>query len=156
MQAYVTRRRWAIALVFFMAFAWTSAMFSYALAAEIYYTRCNANLRAEASSDSKSILIIRGGEKVSVSGKSGEWLRVVYGNRKGYIRADLLVQMTRSGYIPLAKGDESPQVKDLQKRLRVLDYLSIGADGEFGETTEQAVYDFQKRNRLDPDGIAGG
>ena len=55
----------------------------------------------------------------------------------------------------LKNGSKGDAVKELQKRLKELGYLSIGADGSFGDLTEAAVKAFQANNSLTPDGKAG-
>lgn len=54
-------------------------------------------------------------------------------------------------------GDCGSAVKTLQEKLIKLGYScgSAGADGSFGLGTKNAVISFQKKNGLDPDGIAG-
>ncbi len=49
----------------------------------------------------------------------------------------------------------SDEVRQLQKRLKELGYLSGNADGDFGPATEKAVKEFQKANGLTADGKAG-
>lgn len=51
-------------------------------------------------------------------------------------------------------GIEGTDVKEMQKRLRELDYLS-SATGYYGSDTEAAVKEFQTRNKLTADGMAG-
>lgn len=57
----------------------------------------------------------------------------------------------------IGKGDEGEQVKTLQRLLMALGYDlgSYGADGDFGSKTDTAVKAFQKKNKLDVDGIVG-
>lgn len=58
----------------------------------------------------------------------------------------------------LRNGDEGADVKDLQKRLIALGYDvgSCGADGEFGDDTEDAVKKFQREHPpLEVDGEVG-
>ena len=57
----------------------------------------------------------------------------------------------------LGKGDEGPEVEQLQKNLIKLGYScgSWGADGDFGNDTEKAVLKFQREHNLDADGIVG-
>ena len=59
--------------------------------------------------------------------------------------------------IPMLKqGMNGELVKAMQERLILLGFLPDGkADGEYGRDTKQAVADFQKRNGLDSDGVAG-
>lgn len=55
----------------------------------------------------------------------------------------------------LKLGAEGPAVRSLQQRLRDLGYNIGSVDGDFGQTTENAVKAFQSRNGLTVDGIAG-
>ena len=57
----------------------------------------------------------------------------------------------------LAKGDTGEAVKAMQAVLIARGFSCgwWGADGEFGDATDKAVRDFQKRNRLEVDGIVG-
>ena len=53
-------------------------------------------------------------------------------------------------------GDEGTDIKEMQKRLYELDYLKAGAlTGYFGEETEAAVREFQKKNHIEVDGMVG-
>ena len=62
----------------------------------------------------------------------------------------------------LGRGDQGEDVKQLQKKLIKLGYNlgtygpdKDGADGDFGKLTQQAVLDFQKKNKLQQDGVVG-
>ncbi|MDO5023033.1 MAG: peptidoglycan-binding protein [Eubacteriales bacterium] len=55
----------------------------------------------------------------------------------------------------IKRGSSGNDVRDLQKKLRELGYLKGSADGDFGKDTEEALKDFQRRNNLTADGIAG-
>lgn len=56
----------------------------------------------------------------------------------------------------LTVGDSGSDVKEMQSRLKSLGYISSSAvTGYFGEVTEDAVRDFQKRNDLTADGKVG-
>ena len=55
----------------------------------------------------------------------------------------------------LQQGDESEEVRDMQKRLIELGYLDTEATGFFGTATAAAVRAFQKDAGLSADGIAG-
>ena len=55
----------------------------------------------------------------------------------------------------LRKGMSGEAVLQLQKRLIQLGYLTGEADGKYGRATADAVYNFQKRNGLGRDGVAG-
>jgi hypothetical protein len=55
----------------------------------------------------------------------------------------------------IQKGDKGDQVKKWQYFLYGQGYKQIVADGIFGFRTHEATLDFQKKNGLKPDGIAG-
>lgn len=59
------------------------------------------------------------------------------------------VTQTSSAKIVLQKGSKGPEVAKMQKA------LGIAADGDFGLGTKIAVTNFQKKNGLTADGIAG-
>ena len=52
-------------------------------------------------------------------------------------------------------NDVGIEVRDMQRRLKELGYLSGEADGQFGTATENAVKAFQWQHNLQNDGIAG-
>ena len=63
---------------------------------------------------------------------------------------------TQARYITLIMGDRGTNVRRLQRRLAELGYLdSKDVDGEYGTKTKKAVEQFQKKNGLKADGIAG-
>lgn len=64
---------------------------------------------------------------------------------------------TPTAYIVLELGDSGTEVKELQENLIKLGYScgSRGADGVFGSKTENAVMQFQAKNRIGVDGIVG-
>jgi peptidoglycan hydrolase-like protein with peptidoglycan-binding domain len=55
----------------------------------------------------------------------------------------------------LERGDRGPAVAALQDRLSRLGYWLAAADGNFGLTTQQAVYALQKAAGLTADGVYG-
>lgn len=57
--------------------------------------------------------------------------------------------------VTLRRGMTGETVRALQQRLITLGYLSGTADGIYGTATAEAVYNFQKRNGLTRDGVAG-
>ena len=52
-------------------------------------------------------------------------------------------------------GSQSEEVKEIQSRLKNWGYYSGKVDGIYGTKTKNAVIAFQKKNGLNPDGIAG-
>lgn len=59
------------------------------------------------------------------------------------------------GSSSLKVGSTGSQVRDVQRRLRELGYLTNSPDGDFGPTTEAAVIAFQLANGLTADGVVG-
>ena len=57
--------------------------------------------------------------------------------------------------IYIRKGDQGERVRNIQESLRRLGYFEGKADGDFGDYTENAVKEFQRMNKLTPDGIVG-
>lgn len=55
----------------------------------------------------------------------------------------------------LKLGAQGPAVRSLQQRLKELRYYTGSVDGDFGKGTETALKQFQSRNKLTADGIAG-
>lgn len=52
-------------------------------------------------------------------------------------------------------GEESPEIKEYQQRLKKLGYLTTDPDGNFGDDTKAAVKRFQENNGLIADGYIG-
>lgn len=57
-------------------------------------------------------------------------------------------------YNQIRYGSKGDDVTELQKRLNENGY-SLTVDGDFGEKTQKAVQDYQRKNGLDVDGIVG-
>ncbi len=55
----------------------------------------------------------------------------------------------------LRNGSSGQKVRELQQRLKDLEYYKGSVDGDFGDATETALRDFQRQNGLSVDGVAG-
>ncbi|MFN6482427.1 MULTISPECIES: peptidoglycan-binding domain-containing protein [unclassified Nostoc] len=66
------------------------------------------------------------------------------------------IQYTSEGMPILRIGLRGSEVVKLQQQLKKLGFLKGNADGDFGETTEEAVKAAQKRYGLEADGVVGG
>ena len=62
--------------------------------------------------------------------------------------------LTEPVEVTLKKGDKNEDVRKMQTRLIELNYLSSGADGDFGGKTEAAVKMFQQACGLEANGVA--
>lgn len=69
-------------------------------------------------------------------------------------KASLMPEGETVAFPCVRKGDVGKFVKKLQELLIKKGY-SLSADGSFGELTEKAVIDFQTKNKLTVDGVAG-
>ncbi len=60
------------------------------------------------------------------------------------------------GQVPggIGRGDHSGDVRDLQKQLVEAGHKKLEVDGDFGEKTEKAVEQFQRKHRLPVTGVA--
>ena len=54
----------------------------------------------------------------------------------------------------MRKGDQGDGVKQIQQALKAAGY-KVTVDGDFGNQTDAAVRQFQKKNNLKVDGIVG-
>jgi len=83
--------------------------------------------------------------------------------KKRFLSAFLALLMVCSFAIPssayqsttLRPGMENDAVREMQEALIKLGYLKGEADGKFGNATENAVRAFQRKNKLNVDGLAG-
>ena len=88
--------------------------------------------------------------KLSADGVAGSQTQSVL-NGADPVRNQVVTAATAT----LKEGAAGSAVTDLQNRLIALGYLSGRADGKFGPKTVMALIDFQKRNNLTIDGVAG-
>jgi cell wall-associated NlpC family hydrolase len=125
----------------------------------------SVNLRTGPDLSYARIRYLYKGDQVSVTGKSGSWYAVVHNGSSGYVSASYvaLEESASAASTPAAtgsgstlkKGASGSAVKTLQGNLIMLGYLNSRADGQFGAKTETAVRQYQRRNGLAVDGIAG-
>jgi putative chitinase len=123
--------------------------FPWALLAGISYWR-RRNINALADRDD----IVRVTKRIN-GGTNG------LADRKRYLRIAKTIWLTNddqedeAGSHPvLKKGDEGPDVVELQNELREAGFKVV-ADGDFGENTEEAVKAFQSHHGLKDDGVVG-
>ncbi|WP_273831829.1 peptidoglycan-binding protein [Guptibacillus sedimenti] len=73
--------------------------------------------------------------------------------RGGTTQTPVSDQVTKGDILKL--GVKGEGVKELQSKLTALGYYKGSKDGDFGPATEQAVKNFQSRNKLTVDGVVG-
>lgn len=159
------RRGWVMCLL--IAVMMTVA--STALAAEGKVTADSLNLRKEASTKSKTLQTLDKGDKLNVLSENGSWYKVTYGKYTGYVMKKY-VKVTgkvdkeekkdeksenKTTSTTLRKGASGTAVKTMQKKLKSLGYYTGSVDGKFGSGTYTALKDFQRKNGLSADGVAG-
>ena len=132
------------------------------------YTTASVNLRKEASTSSTRLLTIPKGAEISVLAISGDYLRVTYSGKTGYIVSEYAVVPSQyapgkalatdseaeQNYAYLQSGSTGKNVTVLQEALKELEFYSGVADGNYGTSTVAAVKAFQKKNGIKQDGIA--
>lgn len=118
----------------------------------------DVNLRTGPSTATARLTYLYRGDNVRVTGESGNWYAVTYGDLSGYVYKTYVSLQTApsSGSTTLLRsGSRGSAVKQLQEQLILLGYLNDRADGIFGRLTDAAVRQYQRRNGLTVDGIAG-
>lgn len=116
----------------------------------------SVNLRTGPSTATARLTYLNRGGTVTVTGRSGSWYAVTYRGKSGYVYGQYLtIDTAGSSTASLRRGSRGTAVKALQEDLILLGYLNGKADGIFGARTEAAVRQYQRRNRLGVDGIAG-
>ncbi|MBE5777748.1 MAG: hypothetical protein E7331_00255 [Clostridiales bacterium] len=131
-------------------------------------TNAKVVLRKAASKESAALQTLPKGEEVTILGTRGSWYKVNYGRFTGYVMkqyvkvssassSSVREQIKDIGTPPGAMriGDETSDVKKLQKALDILGYYDGRIDGIYGEGTAKAVKEYQKKNGLEDDGVAG-
>ena len=92
---------------------------------------------------------------LTVDGIAGYDTQVLLYSDNAIMDNGLMAGSLQASYTTLKKGDRGDAVKALQQRLIQLGFLTGEADGIYGTDTAEAVYNFQKRNGLTRDGVAG-
>ena len=132
------------------------------------YTLAAVNLRKTASLSGARIMTISKGEEIAVLAVDGEFAKVSYKNKTGFVAAEYVNipaqylpgktlqedSDAQASYGILQSGSRSKAVAALQEALKELGYYAGTADGSFGMTTVAAFKKFQKINGLKQDGIA--
>lgn len=143
------------------------------LAAEAFpfvgYTTESQYLRTSPSASSDSLMTIPAGEAVAVTGTDGDYYIAEYQSRAGYLEKRAVstvvpaqtaplpetgTQQQNQKYPPLTLGSEGAAVRALQGALIELGFLKGAVDGKYGKATEQAVRDYQEKNKLTVSGTA--
>ena len=118
----------------------------------------DVNLRTGPSTATARLTYLYRGDNVRVTGESGNWYAVTYGDLSGYVYktyVSLQAPPSSGSTTLLRSGSRGSAVKQLQEQLILLGYLNDRADGIVGRLTDAAVRQYQRRNGLTVDGIAG-
>ena len=125
------------------------------------------NLRKGAGTSNEAIGRLTNGMVVYVLGTEGEWLYVqTKAGLKGYAFSKYIKVSENSVTIDedpvktpvytLKRGmNNNADVRSMQERLKELGYFEGTCSGNFGSVTYKSVTEFQKKNSLTADGIAG-
>ena len=151
-----------------------------ALAEKATVSTSSLVMRKKASKTSKALQTLTQGTVVYITGTSGQWYKVSYGDYTGYVQkkyvtigaassqsssssasavavdAALLKKIKRVGRPkPCAFGHSGTNVKKVQRILKLYGYYTGRIDGKYGDTTVAAVKALQKAKRITVDGICG-
>ncbi len=132
------------------------------------YTISSVNLRKEASAASSRLTTVPKGASILVTEIDGDFLKVIYNGKTGYIMADYAYVPAqyasgkalpedadaRQRYAYLQIGSAGKQVSLIQEALCELGFYSGAADGSYGIATVTAMKAFQKKNSIRQDGEA--
>lgn len=128
---------------------------------EASVTGNGVNFRTGPGTGYASIGKFYAGDKITVTGESGNWYAASASGRSGYVYKTY-VRVSESAVggdsapsSVLRRGSTGSAVRQLQGNLIYLGYLNGSADGVFGAKTEAAVRLYQARNSLGTDGQAG-
>lgn len=125
-------------------------------------------LRKGAGTNYDTILVLKPNAELTVKGTSGDWYKVAYGRKSGYVRKDVVTlkgaqasnaqspaSTSAAAYRTLKQGMSGDDVFKLQEGLIYAGYFDMMPDGKYGEGTKTAVTNYQKGNNLKADGVAG-
>ena len=76
-----------------------------------------ARLRKEANTESDVLTKIYEGEKVEILEKNGEWFKVKYGNNVGYLKKDLIKEVSTNNNSANTQNENNNTVKNETKKL---------------------------------------
>ena len=120
---------------------------------------------ADGNYGDKTVAAVRAFQKangLTVDGSAGaETQEVLFGGKAVKAGATKATATPKASATPtpasssLKQGARGDAVKELQKKLIDLGYLSGSADGVYGSKTAAAVKAYQKANKLSADGVAG-
>ncbi len=111
-----------------------------------YKAKNAATMRVKAGAQYAAVKTVPKGAYVTYMGKLGDWLRVYYNGKTGYVLAS---QFSRCAYM---RGDD---VKAIQLVLQAAGFDPGEIDGVCGPQTIAAVVAFQTAKGLEVDGIVG-
>ncbi len=133
-------------------------------------TASDVRIRSGPSTSTAVVTTLARRTEVTVLGRQNGWVQVVYGNKTGFIREDLIgvlastdvSQQSQTVTVPTASsaltvlktGDTGNDVYRLQAALHQLGYLSVSPTGNFASMTRSALVKYQAANGLSPDGVA--
>ena len=134
-------------------------------------TTSDVKMRSKASDTASVILYVPQGDIITVSSvTSNGYAKATYSGKTGYIMTEYInlaaavatptpipeetVAPEATKYPTLQFGDESAFVTTLQEALTELRFYKSTVDGKYGSGTQASVLAFEKKNKLDADGIA--
>ncbi len=118
----------------------------------------NTKIYSTAGTYGDEVSILSAGAGVTIKNIAGDYYEVALddGEKSGYIsKSQVQTSSSKTALTMLKEGMEGVEVKKMQTELRKRGFLGESATGDFGESTKQAVKDFQRAAKISADGIAG-
>jgi len=112
-----------------------------------YKTTGNVNFRKTPDTKEKPYLTFRKGIVLTYLGQEGDWIKVHYDDKIGYVHKSYVKAMS-----VMSVGDD---IKAVQTRLKDLGYYKGSIDGKCGPKTAEAIVAYQIAKDLEVDGICG-
>ena len=117
-------------------------------------TNASVNLRSGPGTRHTSLIVIKENTELTVTGSSGDWYKVTYGKRSGFVRKDLVSEKSASDtpgtgsaaapttYRTLREGMSGDDVFRLQEALANAGFYDLMPDGKYGRGTTTAVTNY--------------
>jgi len=120
-----------------------------------------------------TVLVLKPDAEMKVTGSSGNWYKVTYGKKTGYVNKDVVTPKgtakkddpatpsasgasnTAIAYRTLKQGMTGEDVTRLQEGLIYAGFFDLMPNGKYDKNTKTAVTNYQNASKLKADGIAG-
>jgi len=118
--------------------------------AKVVTAKGTLNMRSEARDKAKILTRLRKGAFVRIVDDQGEWTKIQYKGRFGYVKASFLEEIDQTLYSRITKEDKGNTVLALKRALHKLGYLKSGdVNTRFDKAMERALTKAQLLNGIE-------